>query len=233
MTSDRAYHFEREEMATETITTICGFDEAWIGPCKQVGNPRCEKHSNKICASCGAAATKNCPETGQFVCGENLCNDCEHTIFPSGTNGGVGFNAESLPDGMNRHCKKTEQRFQSWYAREPEAQPAPDTSGEWRAQAMPTHGWRVVDATEREVVADVYREEDARQIVSDHNVVPLLVAALKEALVEAEVSTVLWQQSRGFVGTVEDAYDKGLMPPAFVRARDALAAVGREEKRDA
>jgi hypothetical protein len=99
---------------------------------------------------------------------------------------------------------------------------------------MPTHGWRVVDATEQEIVADVYREEDARQIVSDHNAVPSLVAALKEALVEAEVSTVLWQQSRGFVGTVEDAYDKGLMPPAFVRARVALVAVGRERrKRDA
>jgi hypothetical protein len=110
-------------------------------------------------------------------------------------------------------------------------QPAPDTSGEWRAQA--THGWRVVDATEREVVADVYREEDARQIVSDRNAVPKLVEALKDALFEAEVSTVLWQQSRGFVGTVEDAYDKGLMPPAFVRARVALAAVNREEKRDA
>jgi hypothetical protein len=110
-------------------------------------------------------------------------------------------------------------------------QPAPDTSGEWRVQAMPTHGWRVVDATEQEIVADVYREEDARQIVSDHNAVPKLVAALKDALFEAEVSTVLWHQSRGFVGTVEDAYDKGLMPPAFVRARAALAAVGREEER--
>jgi hypothetical protein len=112
------------------------------------------------------------------------------------------------------------------------AQPAPGTSGEWRVQAMPTHGWRVVDATEQEVVADVYREEDARQIVSDHNAVPKLVAALKDALFEAEVSTVLWHQSRGFVGTVEDAYDKGLMPHAFVRARAALAAVGREGERD-
>jgi hypothetical protein len=66
------------------------------------------------------------------------------------------------------------------------------------------------------------------QIVRDHNAVPKLVAALKDALFEAEISTLLWHQSRGFVGTVEDAYDKGLMPPAFVRARAALAAVGRE-----
>jgi hypothetical protein len=70
------------------------------------------------------------------------------------------------------------------------------------------------------------------RIVNEHNVVPLLVAALKDALFEAEISTLLWQQSRGFVGTVEDAYGKGLMPPAFVRARAALAAVGREGERD-
>ena len=97
------------------MAEICGFDKAWIGPCK---NPvPCAEHSDKKCVSCGATAIGECPETGQFVCGELLCGDCEHTIFPSGTNGGIGFNAEDLPDDMKRHCKKTEQRYQPWYAR--------------------------------------------------------------------------------------------------------------------
>lgn len=219
MTSDCAYHFEREEMATETITTICGFDEAWIGPCKQVGNPRCEKHSNKICASCGAAATKNCPEMGQFVCGENLCNDCEHTIFPSGTNGGVGFNAESLPDGMNRHCKKTEQRFQSWYAREPEAQPAPDTSGEWAYHYTKGRGYRVNDG--RGCLAEV-RDEATAAHVADHRAVGLLVTALKEFL----LSAIEFNDTRLSYVTMQVDRD------AIKDAQDALAAVGQEERNE-
>ena len=113
---------------------------------------------------------------------------------------------------------------------------APDTSGEWETREgglvisaqgnvrfmarVEPHGPNgELDDGDKAVLA---------QIVRDHNAVPKLVAALKEALVEAEVSTVLWQQSRGFVGTVEDAYDKGLMPTAFVRARATLATVGRE-----
>ena len=104
-------------MNTESDTIdVCGFDEAWIGPCKEL-NP-CEKHKDRKCASCGARAISSCPETGQFVCGEYLCDDCEHTIFPNGTNGGIGFNAEALPEGMKRHCRKTEQQFTPWYARE-------------------------------------------------------------------------------------------------------------------
>lgn len=103
------------------MMNTCGFDEAWIGKCEEAGDPFCAKHAGRTCVSCGAVAVRNCEETGQFVCGENLCGDCEHTIFPSGTNGGVGFNAEPLPEGMRRHCKKTEQLYQPWYAREAEA----------------------------------------------------------------------------------------------------------------
>lgn len=46
-----------------------------------------------------------------------LCDECEHTLFPDGTNGGIGFNAAKLPDGMKRHCKKSAQQFTPWYAR--------------------------------------------------------------------------------------------------------------------
>jgi hypothetical protein len=110
-------------------------------------------------------------------------------------------------------------------------QPAPDTGGEWRYKYEPdlsrTGQYTLYDDRDCPL-AEIYDQQVAAQIVSDRNVVPKLVAALKDALFEAEVSTVLWHQSRGFIGIVKDAYDKGLMPPAFVRARAALAAVSRE-----
>lgn len=95
---------------------VCGYDIAWIGRCKEL-RP-CAKHQERVCTSCGAPSTRECPETGQFVCGEYLCDDCEHTIFPNGTNGGIGFGAQELPEGMKRHCKKGEQRYTPWYERE-------------------------------------------------------------------------------------------------------------------
>ncbi len=97
---------------------MCQFSEAWIGKCQQDGEQYCDVHKNLVCDSCGAKATGSCDATGQFCCGAPLCNDCEHTIFPDGTNGGVGFNQEPLIEGLHRHCKKTEQKFTPWYARE-------------------------------------------------------------------------------------------------------------------
>jgi hypothetical protein len=55
-----------------------------------------------------------------FVCGEPLCNDCEHSTFPDGTNGGVRFNQQRCPAEMRHHCRKTEQKYLPWYAREKE-----------------------------------------------------------------------------------------------------------------
>jgi len=52
-------------------------------------------------------------------------------------------------------------------------------AGDWRVEPLPTHGWRVVDATGQEIVADVYRKEDAEQIVAEHNALPRLVEALQ------------------------------------------------------
>jgi hypothetical protein len=100
--------------------STCGFSMAWVGRCKNPAEPgkRCQQHAGKVCVSCGQPATHECDETGQFVCGEPLCDDCTHTIFPDGSNGGIGFNAQSLPDGMRRHCKRSEQRFSSWLTRE-------------------------------------------------------------------------------------------------------------------
>ncbi len=107
--------------------SVCGFGMAWIGRCKEPAEEgcRCEKHAHKVCVSCGAPATHECDETGQFVCGADLCDECEHTIFPGGTNGGIGFNAETPPEGMRWHCKKTEQKYRSWWARREEVPEKP------------------------------------------------------------------------------------------------------------
>lgn len=93
--------------------TICGFGEAWIGPCKaEVGaeGERCEKHRGQKCDSCGADATGTCAETMGLVCGTPLCNDCTHTLQSNGCN-----SRGELPPGLGAHCKKTEQVFKGWY----------------------------------------------------------------------------------------------------------------------
>lgn len=97
---------------------LCKWSIAWRGRCnaQAVDQDLCVKHHGKTCHSCGAEATHECEETGQFVCGAPLCNECEHAIFTDGTNGGIGFNAQG---GMKAHCKKTEQVHKPWYAREP------------------------------------------------------------------------------------------------------------------
>lgn len=98
----------------------CKYNKAWVGDCKKdvVDGGFCEEHKKKTCIVCGNQATHECSETGQFVCGAPLCDDCEHTTFEDGTNGGIGFNAQKPPEGMNSHCKKSEQKFLPWYAQE-------------------------------------------------------------------------------------------------------------------
>lgn len=98
----------------------CNFELAWMGKCKEpvtTNSMFCKKHKNEKCVSCGKPATHTCSETGQFVCGFSLCDNCEHTIFSDGTNGGIGFNIEKPPEGMKEHCKKTEQKYAPWYMR--------------------------------------------------------------------------------------------------------------------
>jgi hypothetical protein len=99
----------------------CKWQEAWVGPCKESEDESgfCKKHKGLKCCSCGAQATHNCEETGQFVCGEFLCGECEHTTFENGTNGGIGFNAQEPPEGMRRHTKKVDQIYSPWYSRRP------------------------------------------------------------------------------------------------------------------
>src|SRR4030042_541253 len=99
----------------------CKFIIAWMGQCKNDtidGLEYCQEHSKEKLCSCGEQATRSCEETGMFVCGSSLCDNCEHTIFPDGTNGGIGFDQYKCPEGMKRHCKKTDQKYQPWYMRE-------------------------------------------------------------------------------------------------------------------
>jgi hypothetical protein len=108
-------------MEKETkIDTMCGFDEAWRGKCKNlaVKNGRCKEHADLVCVSCGKPATHSCSETGQLVCGAPLCDDCEHTTSMEGTNGNIGFYRTSpLPEGMKEHCKKCDQKVFPWYVK--------------------------------------------------------------------------------------------------------------------
>lgn len=98
---------------------VCGYIRAWGAPCQGPpikGGTRCEAHSNMVCISCGEPATHACDETGEFLCAFPLCDNCVHATFPDGTNGGVGFNAQKLPDNLRkRHIKKTEQVYSPWY----------------------------------------------------------------------------------------------------------------------
>lgn len=88
----------------------CGFRKAWTDSCSNAAP--CAEHRDRKCVSCGAPATHECEETGQFVCGMDLCDDCQHLTFPQGHNGGVGFNAMAVPDGYKRHIRKSEQPTQ-------------------------------------------------------------------------------------------------------------------------
>lgn len=90
----------------------CNFSMAWIGKCKEpvVENGMCEQHKDLKCCSCGAPATHDCDETMGLVCGAPLCDDCEHTIESNGCNSGG-----ERPEGLGCHCKKSEQKYFSWY----------------------------------------------------------------------------------------------------------------------
>ena len=107
---------ESDEMNAQEKQPVCGFGMAWVGACQEPvakEGDRCSEHKDLVCCSCGKPATHACSETMTFVCGAPLCDDCEHTIYPNGCNSGC-----ALPEGMKSHCKKTEQIYKPWYARE-------------------------------------------------------------------------------------------------------------------
>lgn len=52
---------------------ICGFNEAWVGICKNT--TPCPKHKDKKCYKCGKRATKSCSATFALVCGTPTCDE--------------------------------------------------------------------------------------------------------------------------------------------------------------
>lgn len=89
----------------------CKFVHAYAGACTNEADESgyCHEHKDVKCCSCGEKATHTCNATFGLVCGEPLCDNCEHTLDENGVN---AFG--SLPDGMKSHCKKSEQKYESW-----------------------------------------------------------------------------------------------------------------------
>jgi hypothetical protein len=99
------------------MSAECGFGIAWVGRC--TNTKPCDDHRSLTCVSCGSIATHQCSETGQFVCGAPLCDNCEHTTAQDGSNGNIGFYRSSpLPEGYNEHCKKSDQVYLPWVDRD-------------------------------------------------------------------------------------------------------------------
>lgn len=93
----------------------CQWTEAWVGQCENeaVRDGYCEEHVGEMCVSCGEQATHSCSETMGLVCGAPLCDNCEHTIRENGCNSGA-----PLPEGLDAHCRKDEQVYESWWKQE-------------------------------------------------------------------------------------------------------------------
>jgi hypothetical protein len=75
----------------------CGWDEAWIGICKNEaieGSEYCAEHNGKKCGVCGEQANRECPETCGLVCGFPLCPKCQSYC----TNDGHGHRV--IPDNL-------------------------------------------------------------------------------------------------------------------------------------
>lgn len=69
----------------------CVYTEAWVGECGERAvtsdPPLCSEHRGETCW-CGEQAVRECPFTGQFVCGRPLCesHECNRTgmLFAGG-----------------------------------------------------------------------------------------------------------------------------------------------------
>ncbi|PQA60159.1 hypothetical protein C5O19_11230 [Siphonobacter curvatus] len=89
---------------------MCNYELAWIGKCKDLADESgyCPEHAEVKCKCCGEKATRDCSETFMgFVCGEPLCNTCEHELTEKGVNYCGG-----------RHVKQGEQKYKPWFMQE-------------------------------------------------------------------------------------------------------------------
>ncbi len=84
--------------------TTCSFSCGWRGLC---GLPAqavyCKTHEAAVCSSCGKSATRECVESGSFICGAPLCSKCQHKPdvlvgFSFGNDGKHGYRSTSKED---------------------------------------------------------------------------------------------------------------------------------------
>lgn len=75
---------------TQKCRYIPAYSSACGAPADDTGI--CDKHQGIKCCVCGAQSTNQCNYTGQFVCGAELCDDCEEGNAGDSTQGlGWGF----------------------------------------------------------------------------------------------------------------------------------------------
>lgn len=58
---------------------------------------------------------------------------------------------------------------------------------EWTYEALPIHGWRILDSNGNQIVRDIYDEEIAAQIVREHNAHAALVEAIESRASEIAI----------------------------------------------
>ena len=71
----------------------CPYYPAYSGKCNGIKGESgfCVTHVNKKCGVCGEQAVTECNHTGQFVCGQPLCPDCEGFTDNKKSGGSWGF----------------------------------------------------------------------------------------------------------------------------------------------
>jgi len=84
----------------------CPYVPAYSNRCNRLKGESgfCSQHTGIKCCVCGKQATNECNETGQFVCGARLCDDCEgyREKGPSGAWGLLNHDHREKPPEKRR-----------------------------------------------------------------------------------------------------------------------------------
>lgn len=107
-----------------------------------------------------------------------------------------------LPNGSEprcSYCGETKANHgdyasgEDWVCPEPRTQPASSDEEKWTLESEPIHGW-TIHGNKRIIARGIYREEDAREIIHNHQLaalVPRLVTALESLAVNSSDNTGL------------------------------------------
>ena len=70
----------------------CTYQPAYSSRCGRLSAKGvCDAHSGRECAVCGDESTHQCSYAGQFVCGQELCVNCEGWNDDTKSSGNWGF----------------------------------------------------------------------------------------------------------------------------------------------